>query len=160
MARRSVLTLVKAHLNLREGYIPYKHLIAEIIMDKNHGIKTVINKIDDVGEENPYRTFKYEVLAGNGDMNVEVKEEDCTFRFDYSKVYWNPRLNTEHRRLINMFEEGEAVCDVMAGIGPFAVPAGKKHVFVKANDLNPNSYRNLAEAIIRNKVGHITISSF
>lgn len=142
-----------AHLNLREAYLPYKQLIAEILMDKNPTVKTVINKIDDVGEENEYRTFKYEVLAGPDDMNVTVSEENCTFGFDYSKVYWNTRLNTEHKRLVAMFHEGEAVCDVMAGIGPFAVPAGRKRVFVWANDLNPDSYSSLEDAIKRNRVG-------
>lgn len=141
-----------AHLNLREAYLPYKHLIAEILMDKNPTVKTVINKIDDVGEENEYRTFKYEVLAGPDDMNVTVSEENCTFVFDYSKVYWNTRLNTEHKRLVAMFREGEAVCDVMAGIGPFAVPAGKKRVFVWANDLNPDSHASLTDAVKRNRV--------
>lgn len=142
-----------AHLNLREAYVPYKHLIAEIILDKNPTVKTVINKIDDVGEENEYRTFKYEVLAGPDDMNVTLSEENCTFVFDYSKVYWNTRLNTEHKRLVAMFKEGEAVCDVMAGIGPFAAPAGKKRVFVWANDLNPDSYSSLDDAVTRNRVG-------
>lgn len=142
-----------AHMNLREAYLPYKHLIASIILDKNTGVRTVINKIDDVGEENEFRTFRYEVLAGEDDMNVIVSESGCEFRFDYSKVYWNPRLSTEHARLVDTFKEGEAVCDVMAGIGPFAVPAGKKGVFVWANDLNPDSYACLSEAIKRNKVG-------
>ena len=141
-----------AHLNLRETYLPYRHLIAEILMDKNPGVRTVINKIDDVGEENEYRTFKYEVLAGPDDMNVEVSEANCIFKFDYSKVYWNPRLSTEHTRLVSLFNEGEAVCDVMAGIGPFAVPAAKKGVFVWANDLNPESYGSLVDAVKRNKV--------
>lgn len=141
-----------AHLNLREAYLTYKHLIAEILMDKNPGVSTVINKVDDVGEENEYRTFKYEVLAGPDDLNVEVSEASCTFKFDYSKVYWNPRLSTEHSRMVGMFREGEAVCDVMAGIGPFAVPAGKQGVFVYANDLNPDSYAGLADAVARNKV--------
>ncbi|KAK5167861.1 hypothetical protein LTR04_007151 [Oleoguttula sp. CCFEE 6159] len=141
-----------AHLNLRDQYLPYKHLIAEIIMDKNPNIETVINKIDDVGEESEYRTFNYELLAGSGNMNVEIKEEDCIFHFNYAKVYWNSRLNTEHRRLVALFKEGDAVCDVMAGIGPFAVPAGKKGVFVWANDLNPDSYTSLEDAIKRNKV--------
>jgi tRNA (guanine37-N1)-methyltransferase len=142
-----------AHLNLRDTYLKHKHLIAEILMDKNAGIRTVINKIDDVGEENEYRTFKYEVLAGPDEMNVTISEEDCTFKFDYSKVYWNSKLNTEHRRIVETFKEGEAVCDVMAGIGPFAVPAGKKGIFVWANDLNPDSYASLTDAIRRNKVG-------
>lgn len=121
-------------------------------MDKNPTIRTVINKIDDVGTENEYRTFAYELLAGDPNLNVEVKEADCIFRFDYSKVYWNTKLNTEHRRLVEMFQAGEAVCDVMAGVGPFAVPAGKKRVFVWANDLNPDSYASLRDAIKINKV--------
>jgi tRNA (guanine37-N1)-methyltransferase len=105
-------------LNLREQYLPYKGLIAAVLLDKNPIVRTVINKIDDVGTTSEYRTFSYELLAGDPDMNVELKEEDCVFRFDYSKVYWNSRLNTEHRRVVEMFKEGEAVCDVMAGVGP------------------------------------------
>jgi tRNA (guanine37-N1)-methyltransferase len=115
-------------------------------------VRTVINKTDGVGTSSAYRTFGYEVLAGPDDMNVEIREEDCIFRFDYSKVYWNSRLNTEHKRLVDMFKSGEVVVDVMAGVGPFAVPAGRKGVFVLANDLNPDSYVALREAVVRNKV--------
>jgi tRNA (guanine37-N1)-methyltransferase len=141
-----------AHLNLRENYLPYKHLLAEILLDKNPQIKTVINKLSDVGTESEFRTFPYEVLAGPDDLNVQVTEGDCVFEFDYSKVYWNSKLETEHRRLINTFQPGEVVVDVMAGIGPFAVPAGKKHVFVWANDKNPESFKCLDAAVKRNKV--------
>ncbi|SPQ18880.1 436c88ac-492e-407a-a086-58614853c2d1 [Thermothielavioides terrestris] len=144
---------IAAHLNLREHYLPYKHLVAEVLLDKNPQIKTVINKVDNVGSESEFRTFQYEVLAGPDDLNVEVAEGGCVFQFDYSKVYWNSRLETEHRRLINIFQPGEVVCDVMAGIGPFAVPAGKKHVFVWANDKNPESFKYLSAAIKKNKVG-------
>ena len=141
-----------AHLNLRDHHLPYKKLIAQVLIDKNPHIRTVINKIDNVGFDSEFRTFNYEVLAGPDDMDVEVHEGDCVFRFDYSKVYWNSKLETEHRRLIGLFKPGEVVCDVMAGIGPFAVPAGKKGVFVWANDYNPASYDYLKEAIDRNKV--------
>ena len=112
----------------------------------------MINKVDNVGTDNEYRTFKYELLAGDPSLEVEIKELDCTFRFDYSKVYWNSRLNTEHERLVKLFRPGEAVCDVMAGVGPFAVPAAKRGVFVWANDLNPNSYASLVDATSLNKV--------
>ncbi|PQE24150.1 putative MET-10 protein [Rutstroemia sp. NJR-2017a BVV2] len=143
-----------AHLNLHDEYLPYKKLIAEVLLDKNPTIRTIINKVSDVGTHSEYRTFSYEVLAGEDDMNVEIREGDCTFRFDYSKVYWNSRLQTEHKRLVDLFNPGDVVCDVMAGVGPFAVPAGKKGVFVWANDLNPNSYAALKEAVVRNKVGN------
>jgi tRNA (guanine37-N1)-methyltransferase len=140
-----------AHLNLRDHYLPYKSIIADVLMDKNAAITTVIRKIDEVGEENEYRTFRYELLAGPDDLNVSVKEQGCTFNFDYAKVYWNSRLNTEHERLVDQFNEGEAVCDVMAGIGPFAIPASKKRVFVWANDLNPESFAALESGIKFNK---------
>ncbi|KAM4059450.1 met-10+ like-protein [Hirsutella rhossiliensis] len=141
-----------AHLNLREQYMPYKHVIAQIIVDKNLHIRTVINKTDNVGTENEFRTFAYEVLAGPDDMLVEVSEAGCAFSFDYSKVYWNSRLGFEHQRITALFKPGEVVADVMAGIGPFAAPAGKKGVFVWANDKNPESFKYLNEAIRRNKV--------
>ncbi|KAL8795524.1 MAG: hypothetical protein Q9195_001945 [Heterodermia aff. obscurata] len=149
---KTIISHSTAHLNLRENYLPYKHLIATVLLDKNPSIRTVINKTDLVGSENPYRTFSYELLAGSPDLSVEVSEEGCLFRFDYSKVYWNSKLNTEHKRLVELFQEGEAVCDVMAGVGPFAVPAGKKRVFVWANDLNPDSHEGLVGAVERNKV--------
>ncbi|EGY21652.1 tRNA (guanine-N(1)-)-methyltransferase [Verticillium dahliae VdLs.17] len=142
-----------AHLNLRDRYLPYKSIIAQVILDKNPKLRTVINKTDNVGTESEFRTFAYEVLAGPNDMDVEVKENDCTFQFDYSKVYWNSKLETEHSRLIRLFQPGEVVADVMAGIGPFAIPSGRKGVFVLANDMNPESYKCLAAAIARNKVG-------
>ena len=141
-----------AHLNLRDKFLAYKHLIAEVVLDKNPAVKTVINKTESVGVSNEFRTFQYELLAGDPSLQVEVRELDCTFRFDYSKVYWNSRLNTEHERLVAMFKPGESVCDVMAGVGPFAVPAGKKQVFVWANDLNPESHACLEDAIVLNKV--------
>ncbi|OAQ91617.1 Met-10 [Purpureocillium lilacinum] len=141
-----------AHLNLRSQYHPYKHIIAQVIVDKNPGIRTVINKTDNVGTESEFRTFSYEVLAGPDDMLVEVSEAGCVFKFDYSQVYWNTKLGTEHQRITALFKPGEVVADVMAGIGPFAAPAGKKGVFVWANDKNPESYRYLEDAIRRNKV--------
>ncbi|KAJ4287298.1 tRNA(m(1)G37)methyltransferase [Kalmusia sp. IMI 367209] len=142
-----------AHLNLRERYLPYKDLIATVLADKNPIVRTVINKVDNVGGENAYRTFQYEVLHGPDDMDVSVNEQGCTFNFNFAQVYWNTRLHTEHERLCAIFQEGEAICDVMAGVGPFAIPAGKKKCFVYANDLNPESYKYLQGNIKTNKVG-------
>ena len=132
--------------------MPYKHLIAQVLVDKNPTITTVINKLDSIEPESQYRTFEYEVLAGDRSLEVEVHESNCTFRFDYSKVYWNSRLVNEHQKVVDLFKPGEAVCDVMAGVGPFAVPAGKKEVFVHANDLNPDCFASLKGNIRLNKV--------
>ncbi|KAK4180376.1 Met-10+ like-protein-domain-containing protein [Triangularia setosa] len=141
-----------AHLNLRDSYLPYKKIVADIILDKNSSIRTVINKVDNVGAESEFRTFQYEVLAGEDDLNVSCTENNCNFTFNYAKVYWNSKLESEHTRIINFFEPGEVVCDVMAGIGPFALPAGKRRVFVWANDKNPESFKCLESNIQKNKV--------
>lgn len=146
-----------AHLNLRDQHLPYKQLIGQVLVEKNQHIRTVINKTDNVGTESEFRTFAYEVLAGPDDMNVEVNENACLFKFDYSKVYWNSKLEKEHTRLVRMFKPGEVICDVMAGIGPFAVPAGKRGVFVWANDYNPESFKYLEDAISRNKVNRFRL---
>lgn len=141
-----------AHVNLREQFLPYKHLIGQVLLDKNPQLRTVINKLHDVGTESVFRTFPYEVLAGPDDLDVTVHHSDCEFKFNFGEVYWNSRNGHEHERLIANFKEGEAVCDVMAGVGPFAVPAGKKRVWVWANDLNPACYRALCDAVAKNKV--------
>ncbi|CCX29652.1 Similar to tRNA (guanine(37)-N1)-methyltransferase; acc. no. D5GN29 [Pyronema omphalodes CBS 100304] len=146
-----------AHLNLRSQYLPYKHLLAQVILDKNPQIRTVVNKLEDVGTHSVFRTFPMEILAGPEDTTVEVKESACNFVFDFAKVYWNTRLSHEHERVVAKFQPGEAVCDVMAGVGPFAIPAGKKGVFVYANDLNPESYKAMLDNVSRNKVGAYVI---
>ncbi|BFZ54237.1 tRNA(m(1)G37)methyltransferase [Savitreella phatthalungensis] len=148
-----------AHLNLRDQFLPYKQLIGEVILDKNKpgGVRTVVNKLDTI--DTKYRTFDMEVLAGESIFDVEQHEQNCRFRFDFRKVYWNSRLHTEHERLCNVFKAGQAVCDVMAGVGPFAIPAAKREVLVYANDLNPESYASLAENVKLNKVSHLCVPS-
>lgn len=137
-----------AHLNLRDEFKPYGSLIGQVILDKNSKVETVVDKVDTI--DTKFRTFKMNVLAGKDDLQVEQSESGCRFRFDFSKVYWNSRLNTEHERLINQFNPRDVVGDVFAGVGPFAVPAGKKDVLVLANDLNPESFKYLKENIILN----------
>lgn len=51
-------------------------------------------------------------------------------------------MHAEHERLVSQFRpEDGVIVDVMAGVGPFAVPAAKRGHAVLANDLNPNCHR-------------------
>lgn len=68
-------------------------------------------------------------------------------------MYWNSRLHTEHGRLVQLFQpEDGIVADVMAGVGPFAVPAAKKGCAVLASDLNPASAKWLRKNVEDNVV--------
>jgi tRNA (guanine37-N1)-methyltransferase len=116
-----------------------------------------VNKLDSI--DHVFRFFKMELLAGEPDYIVEhvgaswvsvlsiltrlKHESDCRFTFDFTKVYWNSRLHTEHARLVDLFGPDDVVADGFAGVGPFAVPAAKKGCGVLANDLNPESAKYL-----------------
>lgn len=143
-----------AHLNLRDEWLPYKHLIGQVILDKSPMIETVVNKVGMI--DSVYREAKLEVLAGKPDFNVELKEHGMRFKLNFAEVYWNSRLAHEHRRVLKHMTKTDVICDMMAGIGPFAVPAAKTiGCRVHANDLNPKSYEYMCINAKLNKVNHL-----
>jgi len=188
-----------AHLNLREELWPYKFIIGRVILDKNKSMKVVVNKVGTI--QNEFRTFPMELLAADGGgvpapqgdsgvlkegercdkLEVSMKEDGCIFVMDFAKVYWNSRLQFEHRRLVELIagksvglykkstkkerattptdyppdtsRKETIVADACAGIGPFAIPLTSQfhNVTVYANDLNPISYRYLKINGTKNK---------
>ncbi|KAK6358530.1 tRNA(m(1)G37)methyltransferase, variant 2 [Orbilia blumenaviensis] len=145
-----------AHLNLHGEYANFKNAIAQVIMDKNPTVETVVSKIEDVGSHSEFRTFPMEILAGKLDTQVSLRSSGCSYDFDFAKVYWNSRLENEHDRIANLCSKGDAVCDVMAGVGPFAIPAAKyNRALVWANDLNKDSYESMVQNIQKNKVTNL-----
>ncbi|XP_037044142.1 tRNA (guanine(37)-N1)-methyltransferase-like [Bradysia coprophila] len=138
------------HLNLKDHLLPYKTLIGEVLLDKEPHCRTVINKSQTI--DNTYRNFQFELLCGDSDFKATVRENGIEFEFDFSTVYWNPRLSTEHERIVKLLRHGDVLYDVFAGVGPFSVPVGKSKCTVLANDLNPESFKWLQANIRRNKV--------
>ncbi|KAJ8763607.1 hypothetical protein K2173_003079 [Erythroxylum novogranatense] len=122
-----------AHLNLRDEHLPYKKLIAKVVLDKHKPkIQTVVNKIDAI--HNDYRTMQLEVLAGNHSLVTMVVENGLRFNVDLATVYWNSRLATERQRLLNGFTRDDVVC------------------IVYANDLNPHAVDYLERNSVLNKL--------
>ncbi|MCL7037554.1 hypothetical protein MKW94_006532, partial [Papaver nudicaule] len=74
-----------AHLNLRDEHLPYKKLIAQVVLDKNRPkIQTVVNKVESI--QNEYRTMQLEVLAGNNSLVATVMENGIRFHVDLAAV--------------------------------------------------------------------------
>lgn len=139
------------HLNLKDHLLDYKYVIGQILLDKIKNAKTVVNKVNII--DTNYRFFKMEILCGIDNLVAEVKENKHMYKFDFSKVYWNPRLSAEHERVVQKLNTGDILYDVFAGVGPFSIPAAKKKCTVLANDLNPESFKWLVYNIKLNKVG-------
>eukprot|EP00960_Hanusia_phi_P016990 499566-Hanusia_phi.AAC.3 len=114
-----------AHLNLKEEHFPFKHLIAQV------------GQIDNnlrVPELSIAHTFgKFEVLAGTPNMSTEVKQHDLVFKLDYSKVYWNSRLDHEREVLVEGFKPDDEV----------STSCSKSHVTGRAGLGRLRGYRTL-----------------
>jgi tRNA (guanine37-N1)-methyltransferase len=145
-----------AHLNLRPEHDPYKTLIGEVLLDKVANVRTVVNKVGEISTE--YRTYELEVLGGDPSTQVELREQDCVFRFDVRDVYWNSRLQSEHARLSATIPRDARVADCTCGVGPFSIPLSKRGVACYANDLNPKAVEFLRENALLNKCSQLQIS--
>lgn len=75
-----------AHLNLNAEYLPYKHIIGQLILEvntkflladvtltyalqKNNRVRTVVNKLSNINAQ--FRFFEMELIAGEPDFVVE-----------------------------------------------------------------------------------------
>ena len=139
-----------AHVNLRAPLLPYRHVIGEAILAKNPRLRTVVTKTATI--DNEFRTYPLAVIAGEPVLETEVRESGCVFRLHVGDVYWNSRLQAEHARLVSTLGTHAVVWDLMAGVGPFALPAARNGCLVWANDLNPRSYEYLVANRERNRV--------
>lgn len=147
------------HINLKEQLLDFKSQIGEALLKQCPKAFAVVNKVNSINNE--FRNFDIEIIAKRPDcqlsdeelMMVEVNENKCRFKFDFSKVYWNSRLSTEHERIFNKLNKShDIVFDLFAGIGPFSVPAAKAKCKTYANDLNPEAVKWLGINMTRNKV--------
>ena len=107
----------------------YKTDAARAIMAKRQNIRTILNKLSKV--EGDCRVPVYEVLEGKNTV-VTYKEYGFSYKFDITKVFFNPRLKYERHRIAGMAMGGENVLVPFAGAGPYAVPLSAKGCSVVA----------------------------
>lgn len=131
-----------------------KTQISKIYIEKIKPVKTVIQKIGPV--KGDLRIREYEFLEGDKNLEVSYRENDCIYKFDISKVFFNPRLSTERMRIANLIKNNDKVLDMFAGVGPFSCLIAKKALAsITAVDLNPHAIHYLKENVKLNKVDHL-----
>ncbi|SBT33800.1 met-10+ like protein, putative [Plasmodium ovale wallikeri] len=138
-----------AHLNFCDKLESCKKIIAEIILDKNKSIKTVINKKDILN--NLHRTFTIELLAGEKNYITELKENNIKVKLNYELMYWNSKLKKERDRIYSIVGNNSIIVDVFAGVGIFSLQLSKKSCLCFSNDINEHAYNYMNINIHLNK---------
>jgi tRNA (guanine37-N1)-methyltransferase len=141
-----------AHLNLRDNHLPFGKLIGSVLLDRIDSIKTVVNKLGEVG--GPYRTYKVDLLAGESNYNVHVVEHGTSLYFDLTKVYWCTRLEGERTYMIqHCFKPNQVIADAFCGVGALCTRAAlAKGCTILANDLNPDAVTYCRDSAQRNGI--------
>jgi len=122
---------------------------AEILLASRPSIHTVLYAETPVSGE--YRTRTFRVLAGEPVTVTECTEYGMRLKVDLEAAYFSARLANERQRIVSLMEEGERVCDMFAGVGPFAVALAEKAGIVYAGDINPGAVLLMEENIRLNR---------
>nr|CEL65975.1 TPA: Met-10 like-protein [Neospora caninum Liverpool] len=147
-----------AHLNLRDHLLPYRFLIARLLLDKQLGLKTVVNK---TGIASQWRELQFEHLGGEPRFIARLKENDMQFEINYERVYWNSRLAAEREKITAEVPRSSIVLDCFAGVGAFSLfLAQRRNCLVLANDFNPNAVICMKKNRSLNKVSEATLRAF
>jgi len=130
----------------------YENAVAQAILEVHPNVRAVFAKAGPVSGPERVRPLRH--VAGEERTETVHREFGCAFRVDLSKVFFSPRLSTEHQRVARQVAERERVVDMFAGAGPFSILIAKtvKNVTVDAIDSNPEAARLIQENARINKV--------
>jgi tRNA (guanine37-N1)-methyltransferase len=123
--------------------------IAAAVMASDVPCATVLNRASPI--EGELRVRRWDVLAGDGTETVH-REYGHEFALDVAEVYFSPRLATERHRVNEQVAPEEAVVDMFAGVGPYAIPMAARGAEVVACDLNETAIEYLRANAERNGV--------
>jgi len=140
-------------IEIPEEITEFERLIGETILDMHPSLVSVFKKLEPISGE--FRLRNVTLLAGINKTETLHKENKCKFELDIKKVYFSPRLVTEHARVCSLVKKDETILDMFAGIGPFSILIAKqKQIQVYAIDINPDAIYYLKRNIDLNKVGN------
>jgi len=127
-----------AYICLPEAFWPHRKLVGQVIKDKSQ--KSIVVGIS--WEDS-------EVIAGEGSLDLEVKEKSLTLRYNFLQAPLAMLFQNERERLVSKFEKGSLVCDLAGGVGHLALRAAEKDCRVIANT---KEYSTLVENTLMNQL--------
>lgn len=126
-------------------------LVAKALMEVHPNIKTVCVKEGMIGGE--YRVRPVRIIAGENTTRTLHSEFDCRMWVDVAKAYFSPRYAPERWRVAQQVKDGEDVCVMFAGVGPYALLIARQMPTARiwAVEINPDAVELLKENIKLNK---------
>ncbi|MCW3131933.1 MAG: class I SAM-dependent methyltransferase family protein [Candidatus Methanospirare jalkutatii] len=130
--------------------------ISDLILRRHKNVKVVALKASAV--EGVFRKRRIRILKGEQRTETIHRENGCVFKLDLEKVYFNPKLASERKRVAEKVAAGECVVDMFAGVGTFSILIAKcsPESKVIAIDINPDAIFYLRENIRLNKVSNVS----
>lgn len=140
-----------AIVRLEEDLEPFARGVGGALLRTFPRLRTVAL---DRGVKGELRVRELEVVAGEPSTETVHTEYGLRLLIDPAKVYFNPRLANERRRIASLVRDGETVVDMFAGVGPFSLMIAKhaRPGVVFAMDLNHDAIEYMKENIQLNKV--------
>lgn len=140
-----------AILKLEDHLLSYAPEVGRALREVFPRLRTVAL---DRGVKGELRVRDLEVISGEDRTETMHTEHGLRLMIDPAKVYFNPRLANERRRIASLVQDGERVVDMFAGVGPFAIMIAKyaRPEFVIAMDLNHDAVELMKRNIQLNKV--------
>jgi tRNA (guanine37-N1)-methyltransferase len=127
----------------------YKGTIASKLFAMRGNTRAVLNKMSKI--EGEHRVAYFELLLGESTETFH-RENGYTYKLDVKKVFFNPRLYSERKRVASKIIHGECILIPFAGVGPFVLPAAGKGAKVYAVEINPDACSCLQENIRINRL--------
>ena len=127
----------------------YKEAIASKLFSMRGNTQAVLNKVSKL--EGEHRVADFELLLGESTETIH-RENGYTYKLDVKKVFFNPRLHAERKRIASKITPEEQIIIPFAGVGPFVLPAAGKGATVYAIEINPYACAFLKENIRMNRL--------
>jgi len=143
-------------LRLEDALRPHERAIGEAILRWDRKARTVAV---DEGVQGEHRIRKVRVIAGEPRTRTDHVEFGLRYLVDVERAYFSPRLGAERWRVAQQVTAGEAVVDLFAGVGPYAVLIARtrRPKVVHAVDANPAAVELLRENVRRNRAGLVVV---
>jgi tRNA (guanine37-N1)-methyltransferase len=126
--------------------------IAEVIMNSNKGIKTVLSQISKIS--GPFRLRKIGFVVGEKKTYTVHKEHGCLFSVNLECCFFSPRLSGERLRIAQLVKPKETIVNMFAGVGCFSILIAKRIPSAKVYsiEINPDAYQLMKKNILLNRV--------